>query len=135
MLKSLNWMAEKYTDRVLLSLGLFFVTISSYLAFSNFAVIYFSFECSKYILHLILDNLVWHQQSTGTCCWKTCFIEHERCEMHKEATTKLSTIGVQRSTQHDAELRNCRAMLLKPLETIHYLAKQTKSWLLKIFWL
>ena len=58
------------------------------------------------------------------------FTAHEKSEMHREAILKLSAmssavdVGVQLSTQHEAEMRNNRAMFLKLLECVRYLARQ-----------
>ncbi len=58
------------------------------------------------------------------------FAEHEKSEVHQEAMIKLAAksstvdVGVQLSTQHDADTRNHCAMFLKLLECVRYLARQ-----------
>ena len=69
----------------------------------------------------------------GFTNWKKAlqrFKEHEKSVMHQEAVMKLTAksssvdVGVQLSTQHGAEMRNRRAMFLKVLECVRYLARQ-----------
>ncbi len=69
----------------------------------------------------------------GFSNWKKAlqrFVTHEKSEIHREAMMKLAArsstidVGVQLSAQRDAEMRNHRAMLLKLLECIRYLAIQ-----------
>ena len=69
----------------------------------------------------------------GFSNWKKAlqrFAEHEKSEMHREAVMKLvaksSTVdvGTQLSRQRDAEQRNHRAMMLKVLECVRFLARQ-----------
>ena len=69
----------------------------------------------------------------GFCNWKKAlqrFTEHEKSEMHQEAMMKIASksstvdVGAQLSRQHDADQRNHRAMFLKLLECIQFLARQ-----------
>ena len=67
----------------------------------------------------------------GFSNWKKAlqrFADHEKSEMHREAMMKVAAkssavdVGVQLSTQHDSDKRNHRAMFLKLLECVRYLA-------------
>ena len=69
----------------------------------------------------------------GFCNWKKAlqrFTDHKKSEMHREAMMKLTArssivdVGIQLSTQHDVDMKNHRAMFLKLLECIRYLARQ-----------
>ena len=69
----------------------------------------------------------------GDSNWKKAlqrFASHEKSEMHREAIMKLAArsskmdVSVQLSKSHDIETRNNRAMFLKLLECIRYLARQ-----------
>ena len=72
----------------------------------------------------------------GFSNWKKAlqrFSEHEKNEIHREALTKVSSltksvdVGVQLSTQHDAEMKNHRAMFMKLLDCVLFLARQGLS--------
>lgn len=69
----------------------------------------------------------------GFSNWKKAlqrFSEHEKSEMHREATTKVNAksnavdVGAQLSTQRSEDMRNHRLMFLKVLEGVRYLARQ-----------
>ena len=69
----------------------------------------------------------------GFSNWKKAlqrFASHEKSEMHKEALMKLAAkssridVSVQLSESHATETQNNRAMFLKVLECIRYLARQ-----------
>ena len=69
----------------------------------------------------------------GFCNWKKAlqrFTVHEKSEMHRETMMKLTArssivdAGIQLSTQHDVDMKNHRAMFLKRLECVRYLARQ-----------
>ncbi len=69
----------------------------------------------------------------GFSNWKKVlqrFTKHEKNEMHREAMMKIAAksstvdVGVQLSTQRDADMRNHRAMFLKLLECVWYSARQ-----------
>lgn len=69
----------------------------------------------------------------GFCNWKKAlqrFITHEKSEMHREAVMKLAVkssgidVSAQLSKQFEVEKKNNRAMFLKLLESIRYLARQ-----------
>ena len=69
----------------------------------------------------------------GFSNWKKAlqrFAEHEKSEMHREAMMKIAVkssttdVAVQLSRQHDADQKNHRAMMLKVLECVRFLARQ-----------
>ena len=78
-----------------------------------------------------------HQQSTfvkdGFVNLKKAlqrFQEHEKSEMHKEATLKLAAkssavdVAAQISSEHNAKAKEHREMLLKVLHALRYLTRQ-----------
>ena len=71
----------------------------------------------------------------GFCNWKKAlqrFTDHEKSEMHREpeammkltARSSIVDVGIQLSIQHDIDMKNHRAMFLKLLECVRYLARQ-----------
>ena len=69
----------------------------------------------------------------GFCNWKKAlqkFYQHERSELHSESSLKLAAkastpdIVSQLRLQHDKELQTNRAMFLKVLECVTFLARQ-----------
>ena len=69
----------------------------------------------------------------GFSYWKKAlqrFGQHEGSEMHQEAMAKLAAkfsavdVRSQLSKQHEAEMKNHRAMFMKLLECVRYLARQ-----------
>ena len=72
----------------------------------------------------------------GFSNWKKAlqrFSSHEKSKMHREAVTKQEAksravnVGAMLSKQHDAEKKNNRAMLMKVLHCVKYLARQGLS--------
>lgn len=72
----------------------------------------------------------------GFSNWKKAlqrFAEHEKSDLHREASVKLvaktssSSIAAQLHSQHKSELRNNRAMFLKVVESVIFLARQGLS--------
>ena len=69
----------------------------------------------------------------GFCNWKKVlqrFPDHEKSDVHREVMMKLTArssivdVGIQLSTQHDVDMKNHRAIILKLLECVRYLARQ-----------
>ena len=72
----------------------------------------------------------------GFSNWKKAlqrFSEYEKSEMHREALTKVSSltksvdVGVQLRTQHDTEMKNHRALFMKLVDCVLFLARQGLS--------
>ena len=66
----------------------------------------------------------------GCSNWKKALQRHKGSEMHQEAMAKLAAkfsvvdVRSQLSKQHEAEMKNHRAMFMKLLECVRYFARQ-----------